>query len=381
MPIPPFFIGVWGYRDADIPATALSNFSSWLQQCPGWGGAIYRPDSVLSMARTLPEDVRKMVVPLLECKPSGNVAWIQQADMARVVAVWYVGGVYLDVLDSVVAKPLDTLIGADLLITQGPPAAPVEADFLGASAGDPRLLQLLTLQSTRLQSYKATVFPSHHVMMTTGPKAWQQWATDVGVQALPLTRRYFREKRGKAEQVWKCGLDVVDPYVVVHHASSWMTKWKPLRQVRKPPEVRAPQNVLKSLNKLPSGSSRPVSRGAGATGGLSLVATAKAEGCVQSAKARLALARASGHFSTDDFPNVSRSEVANVDEKDRRALLVRVLCMTCPEKRRETLLKALRVGRTLRWKASSVLVSSRGNASCKRLVAFINGTGRGRPGL
>ena len=375
MPIPPFFIAVWGYRDAEIPAPALSNFTSWLQKSPGWGGAIYRPDTILSMAHTLPDDVRDMVVPLLQCKPSAKVAWIQQADMARVVAVWYVGGVYLDMLDSIVVKPLDELISADLLVSQGPPAAPLEADFLGASAGDPRLLQLLKLQSTRVQTYKPSNFPSHLVMMTTGPKAWEKWATDVGVEALPLTKRYFREKRGKAEPVWKCGLDVEGPYVVVHHASSWMSKWKPLDHVVAPPKTRAPLKVRKTFNKLPSGSSQPVSRGAGTS--LSSVLTAKAQGIVQTADSKLSLAREAGCFQLVDFPNVSIAEASNADEKNRRALLTRVLTMHCPEQRREKLLEALGANAQLRRKASIVLADSGGDPTFKALVSFMAGKGRG----
>eukprot|EP00959_Pyramimonas_sp_CCMP1952_P292906 6126011-Pyramimonas_sp.AAC.1 len=104
MPIPSFFIAVWGYLDAEISDQVVSNFTAWLRKCPGWGGAIYSPRNILDMARALPDDVREMAAPLLQCKPSGKVLWIQQADMARVVAVWYVGGVYLDVLDSVVEK-------------------------------------------------------------------------------------------------------------------------------------------------------------------------------------------------------------------------------------------------------------------------------------
>jgi hypothetical protein len=63
MPIPSFFIAVWGYLDAEIADQVVSNFTAWLRKCPGWGGAIYRPHNVFDMARTLPGDVREMVVP------------------------------------------------------------------------------------------------------------------------------------------------------------------------------------------------------------------------------------------------------------------------------------------------------------------------------
>eukprot|EP00959_Pyramimonas_sp_CCMP1952_P136980 2866418-Pyramimonas_sp.AAC.1 len=146
--------------------------------------------------------------------------------MARVVAAWSVGGVDLDVLDSVVEKPFDELPSAGLLVAEGLPSAPVEADFLGASAGDPRLLELLKLQSARVQSYRPSNFPPHRFMLAAGPKAWEQWAKDIGVEALALTKRFHRGKSRNAEQLWVCSLDVECPCVVVRRASSWMGKWR-----------------------------------------------------------------------------------------------------------------------------------------------------------
>jgi hypothetical protein len=197
--------------------------------------------------------------------------------MARVVAVWCVGGVCLDVLDSVVEKPLGELLSAGLLVAEGPPSAPVEADFLGASAGGPRLLELLKLQSTRVQSYKPSNCPSHRVMLATGPKAWGQWAEDVGVKALPLTKRFHREKSRNAEPLWASSLDADCPCVVVHHASSWMGKRKPLDRVVAPPKKRAPRKVRKGFNTLPSGSARPLTRGVAAASGPPSVRATKVE--------------------------------------------------------------------------------------------------------
>jgi hypothetical protein len=71
------------------------------------------------------------------------------------------------------------------------------------------------------------------------------------------------------------------------------------------------------------------------------------------------------------------AQASKANERNRRALLVRVLATHCTEQRWGKLLEALGAHIQLRRRASIALASSRGDASAKALVSFMRGRGRG----
>ena len=113
--IPRNLIHIWGYRDDKLTDRAAGNKSDIMTKLsPEWSLlSLGPPDIETLVQRYLPQSFGEAVLVVLR---SSQHKWIQKADVARVIAVFCLGGIYCDICDITVERPLDALLRAGLLL-------------------------------------------------------------------------------------------------------------------------------------------------------------------------------------------------------------------------------------------------------------------------
>ena len=227
--IPRNLIHIWGFKDGELSIIAAKNRTHALRTLSSeWSFYLLRPPDIEQLVhRYLPSTLGRAVQTMLN---SSRIRWIQKAHVARVVALYSLGGIYCDICDVVLAKPLDDLLSAGLLLCKSARSdAQTETDILGAPPLDARLLPLLRMQLAALDLPKGlTQHATHEVWETTGPALLHKWATKEELQAVDVVERWIPYKgvclthqtcarHGETYALIRNG---VAPYFRIHHAST-----------------------------------------------------------------------------------------------------------------------------------------------------------------
>ena len=217
--IPRNLICVWGYKHKSLPKRMKKRREQLLQSCPDWNHILIWPDDALEIANSLPEHLSVAVVSILRSTCS-LWPWVCKADITRFIALWYFGGIYIDLCDVDIVGNLQDLLVSSFVITEGMGHS-CELDILGARKGDARLLQVLERQVANLQSVKGqSPYPATQVLRMTGPGMLTSIAVELKLTSLPLASRYLKVQNESGK--WKQVLKVSTVYFEVRHAGSWL---------------------------------------------------------------------------------------------------------------------------------------------------------------
>jgi hypothetical protein len=195
---------------------------------PGWSFYLLGPSDVLEMARRYFPAVDAEL--LIKALSVANCHWIQRVDMARFIALYALGGLYLD-LDVRIHANLDAILEASSLMTRGSSKSHIELDAVAAHPGDSRILQLLRTQAENVLKKRGSgICPDASVSAVTGVRLITSWCKAHKLTAKPLANRFIVAKgRGTCKailktynnQTWACTIQVRQPFFEVHHAASW----------------------------------------------------------------------------------------------------------------------------------------------------------------
>ena len=137
--IPRRLVQLWGFKDdfgvlpKNIAALRKENMQFLMDLHPGWTFTLLGPAAVLEMIRRYFSSAdSEMLVQAFSVK---NILWIQRAHMARFVALYALGGLYVDLDVKINADPTSVL-EASLVLTCGNSKSHVDIDIVAAQAGD-----------------------------------------------------------------------------------------------------------------------------------------------------------------------------------------------------------------------------------------------------
>ena len=218
--IPLTFIGSWGFKDSTFPANAQANRDSSLAHHALASFILVTPDVALDMAANLPAAAQLPVMTLLQ---SREVHWVQKVDVCKPLAVYSVGGFYYDLADVKIARSVEPLREAGLVLHSGWGTEVVEADILGGRKQDPRLLDLMARCAKAALRALPSAYPSTTILRTTGPGMWSRWAEEHGLCGRVLSNRYARTKvPGTREVSWGAVHRSANAFFEIRHAQSWV---------------------------------------------------------------------------------------------------------------------------------------------------------------
>ena len=227
--IPLQFLGCWGYKDAELSAAAARNRDAALAIHPLASFILVTPEVAVNCAASLPPECSSLVLLALQ---SDQLFWVQKADIAKVLAVWFYGGFYADLADCTLVRSVDKLRSAGLVLCIGWNGAACEADILGGRKGDPRLLMLLHSMCESALGCVASSYSNGLILRTTGPRQWCKWAIANDLSGKPLCNRFAQVKANQKRAVlhegkwWSTVTACKAPFWVVRHACSWIKNRK-----------------------------------------------------------------------------------------------------------------------------------------------------------
>ncbi|CAE6951099.1 unnamed protein product [Symbiodinium sp. CCMP2592] len=142
----------------DEKAAFAKKRSKLLQQLPDWSHILVKPDCFDALAAELPELLQSQV---RAAWAHGTTSWVERADMVKVLAVWFYGGLAIDSLDEDIKDPkrLEEWRSISPLLVPGNfglnnKTVPIEPDTFAGERGDAFFLDLLGEISCRIVGRK-----------------------------------------------------------------------------------------------------------------------------------------------------------------------------------------------------------------------------------
>jgi hypothetical protein len=189
--IPKRVIHIWGYKDTALSLKATAARQAAQKHLSAeWSSLLLLPADILNIAQHhIPDtELRSATVQFLE-NDQGN--WARRADVARTVAVYGLGGLYLD-LDVIIERNLDVLCEPDIVLCRSAWKQEVEADVLGARAHDARILDLIRRQMCAVLNRNGpSNYTGYEVVSTTGPVIFTNWAQAQQLTPADLVSRWI----------------------------------------------------------------------------------------------------------------------------------------------------------------------------------------------
>ena len=177
--IPRNLLQLWGFKDdfgmlpQNIASLRKENMKFLMELHPGWSFHLLGPRDVFRMLRHHFSSADSEM--LIKAFSVANAHWIQRVDMARFVALYVLGGLYVD-LDVQITADLSPILEASVVITRGNSKSHIELDIVAAHAGDQRVLQLLRSQAGNVLKKRGEgLCPDASVSPTTGVHLVTAW--------------------------------------------------------------------------------------------------------------------------------------------------------------------------------------------------------------
>ena len=231
--IPRRLVQLWGFKDdfgvlpKEKAAQRKENMQFLMDLHPGWTFHLLGPAAVLDMIRLYFSSADSEM--LHKAFLVKNLFWLQRAHMARFVALYALGGLYVD-LDVKIKADLTSVLEASLVLTCGNSKSQVDLDIVAARAGDDRILELLRKQAGNILRQQGDGKCSDDFLSSsTGVQVITSWCKTNKLSAKPLADRFILARGGgqcKAvlktykKQTWACTIQVRQPFFEVHHGAS-----------------------------------------------------------------------------------------------------------------------------------------------------------------
>ena len=174
-----------------LPPDLVEKRVSILRKLPSWSQLVFWPKDVINMCSTLPGELGTQARQVLQM-PCVRWNWVCLCDLARMVALYVCGGLYLDFDVTVVgtAVQFEKLRASSFIATVGG-AENVATDILGCCARDARMLQVIHRQVANLLSVKSIpLYPCSHVSKLTGPAMMSELVPSLHIRPEPLASRF-----------------------------------------------------------------------------------------------------------------------------------------------------------------------------------------------
>ena len=249
--IPRNLLQLWGFKDDfgalpnNIASLRKENMKFLMELHPGWSFHLLGPSDVFRMLRHNFSAADSEM--LIKAFSVGNAHWIQRVDMARFVALYALGGLYVD-LDVKIVDDLAAILEASVVITRGNSKSHIELDIVAAHSGDQRVLELLRSQARNVLKKRGEgLCPDASISPTTGVHLITAWCKKNKICGKPLADRFIvATGRGSCKailqtynnQTWACTIKVRQPFFEVHHAASWCRKGQGLQKSAFKPTIK-----------------------------------------------------------------------------------------------------------------------------------------------
>ena len=377
--IPRRLVQLWGFKDdfgvlpKNIAALRKENMHFLMDLHPGWTFHLLGPTAVFEMIRRYFSSADSEV--LVKAFSVEKILWIQRAHMARFVALYALGGLYVD-LDVKINADLTSVLEASLVLTCGNSKSHVDLDIVAAQAGDDRILELLRKQAGNILRKQGEGKCSDvSVSSSTGVKLITSWCKANKLSAKPLADRFIVAKGGgqcKAilktykKQTWACTIQVRQPFFEVHHAASWCRSGQGLKKSACKPTIKDKSSLgrLKGWNVQKKKNKKSQSASSECHSSLSLPPLLNVlRNQHNTLQTQLMLLRmAGGSFPEKDFPKLSTVSEVKESTDTKRTKVARVLVnKDLNETRRTELLGKIteKKGTTVRL-VQNALIESKG---------------------
>ena len=174
------------WKTEHVPARWREARRSWLAAHPGWEHRFWTDEDLDRLVRSRAPGF----YPLWRAYP-----WdIQRVDSARYLMLHEIGGVYAD-LDLICLKPLDDLLGHDLVLARTRPLGLTNA-LMMSRPGHPLMKSAVERLPDAFERWQRTLLPRHfRVLLTTGPLFISGCRRALGVrQGSSAEMRLMRER-------------------------------------------------------------------------------------------------------------------------------------------------------------------------------------------
>ena len=397
--IPRNLLQLWGFKDDfgalpnNIASLRKENMKFLMELDPGWSFHLLGPSDVFRMLRHNFSAADSEV--LIKAFSVGNAHWIQRVDMARFVALYVFGGLYID-LDVQITADLTPILEASVVITRGNSKSHIELDIVAARAGDRRVLELLRSQAGNVLKKRGEgLCPDASVSPTTGVHLVTAWCKRNNISGKPLADRFIVAKgRGSCKailqtynnQTWACTIKVSQPFFEVHHAASWCRSGQGLKKSAFKPTIKDKTSlgILKGWNaekktrliqsevdcsQFHPTVSIPKLQGLKKTGERKTLGNRKSCRATQLSLIRVT----TGAFPAKDFPKLSTVSEVKKSTDNVRTKLARVLVnKDLNETRRKQLVEKISNSKTRIGLVEQALIDSKGQMTpaLKRFLSY-----------
>ena len=340
--IPRRLVQLWGFKDdfdvlpKNIAVLRKENMQFLMDLHAGWTFHLLGPAAVLEMLRRYFSSADSEL--LAQAFSDKKTLWIQRAHMARFVALYALGGLYLD-LNVKINADLTSVFEASLVLTCGNSKSDVDLDIVAAQAGDHRILELLRKQAGNiLRKHGEGKCPGDLVSSSTGVKLITSWCEANKLSAKPLADRFIVVTGGgqcKAilktykKQTWACTIQVRQPFFEVHHAASWRRSGKGVKKsaCKRTITDKSSLRKLKGWNGSKKKNKKPQAVSSECHSSLSLPPLLNVLGNQRNTvQTQLNLLRmAPGSFPEKDFPKIATVAEMKDSKVTKRTKIARVL--------------------------------------------------------
>ena len=377
--IPRRLVQLWGFKDdfgvlpKNIAAQRKENMQFLMDLHPGWTFHLLGPDAVLDMIRLYFSSADSEM--LHKAFLVKNLFWLQRAHMARFVALYALGGLYVD-LDVKINADLTSVLEASLVLTCGNSKSQVDLDIVAARAGDDRILELLRKQAGNILRQQGDGKCSDDSLSSsTGVKLITSWCKTNKLSAKPLADRFILARGGgqcKAvlktykKQTWACTIQVRQPFFEVHHGASRRMPGRCLKKTACKPTIKDKSSLgrLKGWNgqKKKNTKSDAVSSASHSALSIPPILNVLQQQYHTLPTQLMLLREAAGSFPEKDFPKLSTMAEVKASKVNKRTKIARILVnKNLSETRRTELIGKIteKKGATVRL-VQNALIESKG---------------------